>query len=82
MSEIGKGAVMYFNDIGGNTDEAKLSRSMGVISRDKNLRSELITAGKNNAQSFTWDKTARETAAIYRRLFNGESVAHSTSIDS
>jgi glycosyltransferase involved in cell wall biosynthesis len=38
---------------------------------DEDHRARLIQAGLARAATFSWERTARETAAVYRRLLNG-----------
>jgi len=40
---------------------------------DEALRERLVAAGLRRAQSFTWERTARETLAVYRRALEGHS---------
>lgn len=38
------------------------------VAEDEELRRELITRGLSRASSFSWEKTARETLLLYRRV--------------
>ena len=38
------------------------------VVEDSDLRSELVRAGQRRAGEFTWDRTARETEAVYARV--------------
>lgn len=46
-------------------DAAALSRAMGALLEDANLRRGLSEAGPRRAASFTWEETARRTLAVY-----------------
>ncbi len=53
-------------------DEAALAAALGRICGDEDLRTELRKRGPEQARTFNWERTARETADIYRRLAAGQ----------
>ncbi|TFW06396.1 glycosyltransferase, partial [Oxalobacteraceae bacterium OM1] len=44
---------------------------MSALARDERLRETCIAAGRRRAAELTWERTARETAAVYRRVLDG-----------
>ena len=59
----GEGAIL-FDPLSVDDMAAKLKRAL----LDVDLRQSLIEKGRANALSFSWDKAARETMAIYRNV--------------
>lgn len=49
-------------------DVQGLAAGMSTVLRDVTLRRQMASAGRQRAQEFTWETTARETAAVYRRV--------------
>ncbi|HVE92695.1 MAG TPA: glycosyltransferase family 1 protein [Actinomycetota bacterium] len=49
-------------------DEDSIGRALSKILRDPALAADLRARGFARASQFTWDRTARETAAVYRGL--------------
>lgn len=64
LPEVGGDAVMYF-DININGD---LKEKLDSFLQDENLRQRLINDGRKRCQQFNWDKTAKETLKVYRKL--------------
>jgi glycosyltransferase involved in cell wall biosynthesis len=54
-------------------DAQALADAMAKVLTDEALRERLVAAGLRRAQSFTWERTARETLAVYRRALEGHS---------
>ena len=48
--------------------EAEVARALGKIVEDRALRLRLAERGRERASSFTWERCAAATAAIYRRV--------------
>jgi glycosyltransferase involved in cell wall biosynthesis len=48
-------------------DEAALGRALVAASGDSTLRARLRQLGLSRAREFSWQRTARETLAVYRR---------------
>jgi glycosyltransferase involved in cell wall biosynthesis len=47
-----------------------LAAAMRALLNDSDQRSKLAAAGRKQAATFTWQRTARETADVYRRVLN------------
>lgn len=56
-------------------DVGELSRQMERVLADGALREALKQRGLDRAAQFSWDRTARETVAVYRRVANENSHA-------
>lgn len=52
------------------TDSGALANGMAAAIGDSALRARLVLAGRAREASFTWDRTALETAESYRRLLS------------
>ncbi|MGE5619871.1 MAG: glycosyltransferase family 4 protein [Sphingomonadaceae bacterium] len=52
-------------------DVEGLAASLGRLLADGNLRQRLIHQGLERARGFSWEKTARETLAVYHRAVRG-----------
>lgn len=52
-----------------------MSREMGRVLTDEGLRKELRQAGLARAALFSWDRTARETIAVYRQVVGDQAAA-------
>lgn len=63
-SEIGKNAALLVNPYSPRAIAAGMER----IARDGAFRSRLVAAGLRRAQDFSWEKTARETLALFQKL--------------
>jgi hypothetical protein len=50
------------------TDVASLARLLDGLLQDAALRDRLRAAGKARIKSYSWDATARGTAAVYREV--------------
>jgi glycosyltransferase involved in cell wall biosynthesis len=55
-------------------DEAQLIEAMRRALCDQTLREEMTTKGRAHATTFTWDRTARQTADVYKRALAPEEV--------
>lgn len=62
--EVGGDAALYFD--GRSVDE--LATALWRLSSDSDLRERLKRLGLARAEQMTWERTARETLAVYRRL--------------
>ncbi|CAB4973406.1 MAG: glycosyltransferase [Actinobacteria bacterium] len=67
LPEVGGDAAAYFTP--GSTDE--LTQAMTNLVGDDVARSELSAAGIDRARQFTWERTAANTAAVYRATLEG-----------
>jgi glycosyltransferase involved in cell wall biosynthesis len=54
------------------TDVKALARAIITLLEDEGARSALALAGRERAREFTWEKTARQTLELYRRVLKGE----------
>jgi glycosyltransferase involved in cell wall biosynthesis len=50
------------------TDDEALATAMAQVTADTGLRASMAERGIRRAAEFTWEKTARETAAIYQQV--------------
>jgi glycosyltransferase involved in cell wall biosynthesis len=64
LREIAGEAGYFINPI--NTEE--MSEAILKFSQDSDLRRELRERGLKRAEDFSWEKTARETLKIYKKL--------------
>ena len=46
----------------------QISQAVISLLKDQNLRRNLINKGSQSVMDFSWDKTAFQTAGLYRRL--------------
>jgi glycosyltransferase involved in cell wall biosynthesis len=49
-------------------DAGHLARTLRSVLEDGTLRGRLVAVGGARAAEFSWERTARETAAVYREL--------------
>ena len=64
MPEVGGDAVVYFDPL--NVED--MARQIALVGSDGSLRNTLAARGRQRALQFTWERAARETLAIYRRV--------------
>ncbi|MEF3691793.1 MAG: glycosyltransferase family 1 protein [Candidatus Moraniibacteriota bacterium] len=64
LREIAGEAAYFVNPI----DIEEMSEAMVNFSQDSGLRSELRERGLKRAEDFSWEKTARETLEIYKKI--------------
>jgi glycosyltransferase involved in cell wall biosynthesis len=62
LLEVGGQAALTFP----SADAGALREAMKQILNDADLRERLCRAGQDRAKEFSWDETARRTAALYR----------------
>jgi anaerobic magnesium-protoporphyrin IX monomethyl ester cyclase len=62
LAEVGGAAIEQIDDI----EPAPLGRALVTLARNKDRRDELSGAGLARAATFSWDRAARESLAIYR----------------
>lgn len=71
--EIAKDAAVYFNP----NNKIDISKSVNKVISSKKLRENLIKKGRMRLKYFSWDKTARETALVYKKVIkNHEQKNH------
>lgn len=64
LPEVGGDAVAYVDP----EDLEEIKKRVKDILADRGLRGEMIKKGLAQAKNFSWEKCARETAEVYRRL--------------
>jgi glycosyltransferase involved in cell wall biosynthesis len=64
IPEVAGDAAVYFDPR--NPDD--MAAKMVLVGRDGALRARLAAAGRARAAEFSWDRSARQTLAIYRRV--------------
>lgn len=64
MPEVGGDAVLYVEPLNVKDIKDKLN----MISSDNKLREELIKKGFARVRQFSWEKAAKETAEVYKKL--------------
>jgi len=67
MPEVGGDAVVYVDP----DDVSGLSQALTRMLTDDALAGDLIAQGLKRAQSFTWERCARETLDVYRACLEG-----------
>lgn len=67
LLETAGGAALTFPP----RDVDALGRALGVLLHEPAEASRLRAAGRGRAKLFTWDATARDTAAVYREVIGG-----------
>lgn len=67
LPEVAGDAARYFDPL----DVGDMTAALTDLLRDAGLRKELTSAGRRRAASFTWERTARETAESYERAWAG-----------
>ena len=64
LPEVGGDAVVYIDP----ADAGSIAAAMLALEADPARRDTLAAAGRTQARGFTWERTARETLAFYRRV--------------
>ena len=64
LPQTGGEAAAYFDP----ADAGDITAVVGALLCDPGARAELARRGRERAAEFTWERTARETAAVYREL--------------
>jgi glycosyltransferase involved in cell wall biosynthesis len=64
MPELGGDAARYFDP----QDTSQMADVIGGVLRDGNLRADMRQRGLEQAARFSWQRTARETLDVYRRV--------------
>lgn len=62
--EVGAEAADYF----AAGDPVDLARAVQQLAADPDRRAELVTLGRNRSAGFSWDRVARETLEVFRRV--------------
>jgi alpha-1,3-rhamnosyl/mannosyltransferase len=66
LPEVTRGAALEVDPL----DVGAIGEAMQLLARDDSLRARCIAAGRARAAQLTWVDTARETAAVYRKVLN------------
>jgi glycosyltransferase involved in cell wall biosynthesis len=69
LPEVGGDAVIYFDP----EDTDAVAGALRRLLDDAALRDRLASAGRERAQRFTWEETARATIASYERALKSPS---------
>ena len=64
MPEVGGDAVLYINPKSTND----IAKKLEYLLKNKQLQKELSKKGFKRSKQFTWDKTAKETYNVYKKL--------------
>jgi len=64
LPEVAGKAALYFDP----EDIRSIKSSVEIVLENSKLRASLIEKGKNRIKYFTWDKTAKETIELYKKL--------------
>lgn len=64
MPEVGGEAALYV----GPHQVADIREKLDTIMSDQKLRQDLIKKGFERVEKFSWEKTAKETATVYRKV--------------
>lgn len=51
-------------------DRKDIEKGLEGLLEDKSLRKELVKKGKKKAEEYSWEKTAKETAEVYKKVVN------------
>lgn len=65
LPEVGGNAAMYFNE----GDAEMLQKYVVDMLEDNELRRKYIMMGKERAKDFTWEKCAKETIEVYKKVY-------------
>lgn len=65
LPEVAGDGAIYFDPTSVEATAETIRRCLG----DATLRSQLIAKGRENLARFSWEKTARETLAVYQDVF-------------
>lgn len=70
MPEVAGDAALYVNP----TKKEELIHAMKTIINNKDVQRQLQKKGFSQIKKFSWEKTARETAAVYTKLLENRGV--------
>ena len=68
LIEVAGDAALTFDP----RDESEMAATIGRLCNDSDLRRELARRGLERAAGYSWEATARQTLALYRRLTGGQ----------
>jgi glycosyltransferase involved in cell wall biosynthesis len=64
LVEIGDNACIYFNPY----DPKDIAEKLLDITKNRKLRDELVKNGRERLKNFSWDKCAKETLNVYKKI--------------
>lgn len=64
LPEVGGDAALYFDP----TDALSIRAAVEEVLQDHELRRKLIQKGSERAKEFSWERTAQQTKALYRKV--------------
>lgn len=64
MAEVGGDAAVYVDP----KSVEDIKKKLDMVTNDKKLRQDLVKKGFERVKQFSWEKAAKETAGVYRRL--------------
>jgi len=67
MAEVAGDAALLIDP----EDAGEIAAAMGQLLHDEGRRAELVRRGRERIRAFTWERTARETVAVYERVARG-----------
>jgi glycosyltransferase involved in cell wall biosynthesis len=70
IPEVAGNAAVYFDP----RDIEDMASKIALVGRDLALRRDLAARGRARAATFTWERAARETVAVYRRVLGQATV--------
>lgn len=66
LPEVYADGALYFDPL----DVDDMAAKIDIVLSDENVRNELIQRGKNRHAFFSWEKMAKETCGIYKRVLS------------
>ncbi len=66
LAEIAEGAALLADP----ADEQTLAEALYALATDASLRGRLRALGLERARAFSWERTGRETAAVYQEVYD------------
>jgi len=64
--EIAKEGAVYFNP----NDQESIKKAVDKVLKNDYLKIEMIKKGKEILKNFSWEKTAKETEKVYKKVLN------------
>jgi len=64
LPEVGGDAALYVDP----NDTETMTETLRALARDPGLRAEMVARGLRRAGGYSWERTARETLALYERV--------------
>lgn len=65
LVEIGEGGALFANP----NDAEDFAKKIARLTEDKETREQLVNTGKVIVKNFSWEKTARETLDVYKKVY-------------